>query len=79
MLYVEAVSGLGPIAEDDGAIYNGGDSKCQVVVLEPLRPQYKQKGTGDGGDEDPERHGGVVQQAWDLSVQVTSGEQPPTA
>jgi len=63
MLHVEAVPGLGPIAEDDGAVYNRGDSKCQVVVLEPLRPQYKQKSTRDGGDEDPERHGGVVQQS----------------
>lgn len=66
VLHVEAVAGLGPEPEDDGAVDDGRDRKGQVVVLEPLGPEEEQEGSRDGRDEDSERHRGVVEETYNI-------------
>lgn len=62
VLHVEAVGRLGPVAEDDGAVGDGGDGEGEVVVLEPLGAEEEEERAGDGGDEDAEGDGRVVEE-----------------
>lgn len=62
MLDVEAVFGLGPEAEEQGAVDDGGDGEGEVVVLEPFGAEDEEEGARDGGDEDSEGDGRVVEE-----------------
>lgn len=57
VLDVHAVRGLGPEAEDEQAVDDGGDGEGEVVVLEPLWAEPQEEDAGDGGDEDAEGDG----------------------
>jgi hypothetical protein len=64
VLHVEAVLGLGPEAEEQRAVDDGRDGEGQVVVLEPLGAEEEEQRARDGRDEDAERDGRVVEEAW---------------
>lgn len=63
MLDVESVRGLGPVPEHDCSIDDGRDGKGEVVILEPFWAEKQEESSRDGGDEDAEGHGGVVEEA----------------
>lgn len=52
VLDVHAVGCLGPEAENEQAVDNGGDGEGKVVVLEPLGAEPQEEDTRDGGDKD---------------------------
>lgn len=74
VLDVEAVLGLGPKAEDDGAVDDGGDGEGEVVVLEVFGAKGEEEGAGDGGDEDAEGDGRVVEQTYVRNGQFLIGQ-----
>jgi hypothetical protein len=64
VLNVEAITRLGPAAEHHNTVDEGGDGECEVVILEPFGAEEEQESAGDGGYEDTQGDGGVVQETW---------------
>lgn len=63
MLDVHAVRGFGPEAEDEQAVDDGWDGEGEIVEFEPFGPEPKEEDARDGGDEDADGDGGVVEEA----------------